>query len=284
MIYFFIINILSCILYCYSLNSVLLSSGLYNWNDKQLDEQYNYFRNYKNLNLITQSSVLAYVINFDGMIELISTNSSTNAEQYQYNISHNLNLLAYPCIFCDATIGFCNNFDDKINAVFKNQQRFIDDLVDRSIKYNWSGYTIDFEPDRSIDGNKTTNLMIDLAKNLNKYNKKLYIWINYGVDVMIPFNVNHLMNIHNIVLLTMNTYSSEYNSFIDTASSMIIHSKALDRIGFGLLTYDRNQVISEDILLKIIKWLNVTNISLLSLWASTVPPNWYIPLSNFLSY
>ena len=283
MFHYLIMNIYLGVLCCYSLNNILLSSGLYNWNDKQLDEQYNYFRNYKNLNLITQSSILAYVINIDGMIELIPTNSSIDAEQYQYNISRNLNLYAYPCIFCDATIGFCNNFDDKINAVFKNQQRFIDDLINRSIKYNWSGYTIDFEPDRSIDGSKTTDLMVDLAKNLNKYNKKLYIWINYGVDAMIPFNISHLMNINNIILLAMNTYSCNYNSFIDIASTMIIHSKSIDRIGFGLLTYEKYQIISEDILVKIIIWLNITKISFLSLWASIIPPNWYVPLNNFMA-
>jgi len=265
------------------MRSILLSSGLYNWTDKQLEQQYNYFSVYKRLNLITESSILTYVINIDGMIELIPTNSQIDAEQYQYNISRSLNLPAYPCIFCDASIGFCSGFDDKINAVFKNQQRFIDDLINRSIKYNWSGYTIDFESDRSINGTLTTNLMIQLAKNLNIYNKKLYIWINYGVDVIEPFNISHLMNIHNIVLLTMNTYNNDYNMFIDVAASMIIHSKSFDRIGFGLLTYDRSQVISEDILFKIITWLKVVNITLLSLWASTIPPNWFLPLNNFMS-
>jgi len=278
-----IINLIFMIVNCYSLKSILLSSGLYKWSDKQLDQQYNYFSVYKKLNLVTETSILTYVINTDGMVELIQTNSSIDAEQYQYNISKNLNLPAYPCIFCDASIGFCSGFDDIINAVFKNQQRFIDDLIERSIKYNWSGYTIDFEPDRSINGSLTTNLMVQLAKNLEIYKKKLYIWINYGVDVIEPFNISHLMTIHNIVLLTMNTYNSDYNLFIETASSMIIHSKSLDRIGFGLLTYDRTQVISEDSMMKIVAWLKVVNISLLSLWASTIPPNWFLPLNNYMN-
>jgi hypothetical protein len=278
-----IINLIFMIVNCYSLKSILLSSGLYKWSDKQLDQQYNYFSVYKKLNLITEASILTYVINTDGMVELIQTNSSIDAEQYQYNISKNLNLLAYPCIFCDASIGFCSGFDDIINAVFKNQQRFIDDLIERSIKYNWSGYTIDFEPDRSINGSLTTNLMVQLAKKLDIYKKKLYIWINYGVNVIEPFNISHLMTIHNIVLLTMNTYNSDYNLFIETASSMIIHSKSFDRIGFGLLTYDRTQVISEDSMMKIVAWLKVVNISLLSLWASTIPPNWFLPLNNYMN-
>lgn len=275
---------LFCIIVCYSFTdrNIMLSSGLLNWNDKQLNEQYNFFKIYKDLNLITATSILTYIININGSIGLIPTNSTINAEQYQSNIHQNLNLPAYPCIFCDATIGSCNNLGDRLEAVFNNKEMFINDLISRSIKYDWNGYTIDFEPDVNIDNIKTTNLMIDLAFQLSKYNKKLFIWINYNVDALYPFNISSLMKYNNIKFLTMNTYYCDYNTFISEASNAIIHAYSLSKFGFGLLTYESNSVIKEDELNKIILWLKIYNNSFLSLWASKIPPNWFIPLNNFL--
>jgi len=274
-------------------NTIILSSGLYNWSSGQLNEQYNFFKVYKNLNIITASSILTYVINSDGNIDLIPTSNYSNidAEQYQYKISTDLNLPAYPCIFCDATIGFCTNFDDISEKIFKNQIKFINDLIDRSIKYNWSGYVIDFESDRPIDNYKLTNLMIDLGNALYKYNKRLYIWIEYSTYTYYPFNISRLIDHNNIYLLTMNTYNSNYNMFIDLASSLMIHSKSFNRIGYGMITYDNMKMINSDLhqnsvisnIEDIIKWLKINKQTTLSLWASIIPPNWYIPLNNFLS-
>jgi hypothetical protein len=255
---------------------------LYNWTDKQLDEQYNYFKIYKEMNLISDSSILAYVININGSIGLNPTHSTTNAEEYQYKISNNLKLPAYPCIFCDATIGFCNNLNERLLNVFNNQKYFIDDLIFRSLKYNWSGYTIDFEPDESIDSVKSTNLIVDLANQLNKYNKKLYIWTNFYINSLYPFNMSHLIHHNNIIFITMNTYNLNYDLFINEASNAMINSKSLNNIGFGLLTYDNSKIINEDSISKIINWLNIFNTSTISLWASKIPPNWYIPLNNYL--
>jgi hypothetical protein len=255
---------------------------LYNWTDKQLDEQYNYFKIYKEMNLITDSSILAYVINMNGSIGLNPTYSTVNAEEYQYKISNNLKLPAYPCIFCDATIGFCNNLNERLLNVFNNQKYFIDDLIFRSIKYNWSGYTIDFEPDGSIDSVKSTNLIVDLANQLNKYNKKLYIWTNFYINSLYPFNMSHLIHHNNIIFITMNTYNLNYDLFINEASNAMINSRSLNNIGFGLLTYDNSKIINEDSISKIINWLNIFNTSTISLWASKIPPNWYIPINNYL--
>src|SRR5437763_305654 len=86
-------------------NKVILASGLINWDYLKLEEQYNAYRSYKRLGLITGSSINVYSIDKDGGIGLHAPSyQNITAEEYQYRIKQNLKLGAYPCFYCDATL------------------------------------------------------------------------------------------------------------------------------------------------------------------------------------
>jgi len=212
-----------------------LSAGMGGFSKDQLTEQYTRFENYKEKKLITASSVLLYYFNDDGTFG--NWNTSTvdwTAKQFQVDLKEKLGLKAYPCFFCDETIGNCKPLDKKLNAVFANKERFIESTILEAKKFGWDGYSLDMETFSTLDTTQLTQFVIDWGKALDDNGMKISIWVGgptqYDMSAMVasPY-------IHSIV--TMNTYVSNFDSFQYMAQALL-NVVSVGRAGFGLLNYE----------------------------------------------
>ena len=113
--------------------NIILSSGLTNWTNQQLTFQYNLYKTYKSMNIITGSSILVYEINENGEMDTYKTNNNVLAEEYQYRLKKELGLKSYPCFFCDTTIQMCGGqgFIERFEKLYKNMSSFIDNTINR---------------------------------------------------------------------------------------------------------------------------------------------------------
>ena len=264
---------------------VILSSGLDGWDRDKLKKQFNAYAAYKNMNIITASSILVYEIDEYGNLDTYNTTEPhLQAEEYQQSLQ-GLGLKSYPCIYCDATIGNCQNLGDRLKLLFSHQQNFINTTIERAKKYNWDGYTIDLEPDQEVDPKQVTDFILDWANALEQSGMSLYVWVGGNV----PYDDRLLDTKNNIKLLTMSTYSSSYDEFIQSGADQLISMRNSSNLGFGMLTslipgsmcpiYN----IDDDTMKKITTWSRTTNTLGLSLWASTISPSWFNGLKFYLS-
>jgi len=297
---------------CYS-KEVILSSGIGNYNHQDLWSQYTAFKTYGNKNIISASSILAYYINENGSLEPYETNDTYwTAETYQQYIKDNTGLKSFPTLYCDATIGDCSNFNERIEKLYSNMTYFINDSIKRANLYNYDGYIVDFEPDSEVNTTKITDFILEWNQALNYNNLSLNLWIGGNT----PYD-NRILNVSNLLLTTMSTYDNNYETFITTAEQLQVNINDVSRLGFGLLTnygdYNRkyqhkfdeqinlvNQVsplasvnifahtklndtpINSSDLDNIVVWLALTQNTFLSLWTSHIDPSWHIPLNKFV--
>lgn len=260
-------------------NEVILSAGVGNYSRLSLHDQYMTYQTYADIGLISASSILAYQISVDGMLEEWPTyDSAISAEGLQYSIKTKFDLKAYPCIFCDATIGACSNLGMRTDRMLSNQHAFIVDSIERAMKYGWDGYIVDFEPDSPLNITGIAHFMVDWAEELYQRNMTLWLWI--GSTALYDFNI--VSASPHIKYVTMSTYVTSYNDFINIAS--ILQTQiGIDKLSFGLFTYPTTFPISESDMLLIVDWLNITKSHSINLWAASVPPGWYKGLTKFLA-
>jgi len=228
-----------------------------------------------------------------------TSDPNMSAEQFQSVLQKNLSLKAYPCLYCDATIGNCADLDERLNNLFKHQQQFIDSTIQKIKIYNWDGYTVDFEPDDLVDSNRLTEFVIDWGCQLREIGRQLYVWIGGPTD----YNMSVLPNSECIKMITMDTYTANYNAFINIASETMISVPNTSRLGFGLLTSDSkilldmymNSIVdhqktpefimTDDVTMDMItSWVDIAKVDQLSIWASIIPPSWYRSLYNYMNF
>ena len=266
-------------------NSILFS-GLENWNDDQLSIQYNLYKSYKHMNLITGSSILLYNIGSDGLIKYYNTSpiASISSHEFQVKLKTNLGLKAYPTFFCDTSIGKCTSSEFplsyRLNKLLENKNTFIKLTINEALHYDWDGYYLDFEPTEVIDNyDIITDFIFEWNDALNKINRTLNIWTG-GSSI---FNENRIFNNSNIYLTTMSTYDSYYTEFVNVANNYFSKISNLSKFSFGLLTYTNNlEFANETIIQDICNWIKLTRVYSIALWASTIPPMWFRGLQNYL--
>ncbi len=236
-------------------NNVILSSGLQDWNRSQLLEQYNMYSMYSDMGIITSSSILVYNLDEKGNLDTYKTNdTSVTAEEYQLMIKQEIGLLALPCLFCDATTGYCTNLNDRLEKLYKNQTYFVTITIEKIMSNHWDGFVVDFEPDSQINWEKLTTFLILWSQALAIINKPLYVWI--GFRTLYDYRI---YSAPNIKLLSMNTYVSTYGEFIDMATSSLTKLYNTTKIGFGLLTSEN---MPEKDMMKVVEWCEVARIKL----------------------
>jgi len=270
----------------YAKNNVILFSGLENWNDDKLLIQYNLYKSYTQMKLITGSSILLYSIGIDGMIENYNTsnNSQINSHEFQMKLKTDLGLKTFPTFFCDASIGKCTSneypLSYRLNKLLENKNLFIKSTINEALKYNWDGYYLDFEPIEIIDNSENiTDFIFEWNNELNKINKTLNIWTG-GSSI---FNEKRLFNNSKIYLTTMSTYNSYYDGFINNANIYFSQVSNISKFSFGLLTYDSILENANDTIIQdICNWIKMTNVYSIALWASTIPPRWFRGLQYYL--
>jgi len=284
---------------------VILSSGLGNYTDQQLLQQYTSFKAYNDIGLITGTSMLIYNLNEDGSLGMYNTSSNMTSEQFQSMLKINLGLKAYPCLYCDATIGMCSNLSSRLDNLYKNIDSFITNTILTAKMYNWDGYYVDFEPDTMVNSTQITNFILLWANQLNAYNLQLNLWIGGNA----PYD-NRIYGNNNLILTTMNTYGSNYNDFIQIAAQLQVSMFNITKLGFGLLTnygtirhfhFWKTHIFAHLItepnktnaikyfsndannIKKIINWSILTKSNSLSLWASHISPSWYYALCKYVN-
>uniref|UniRef100_A0A6C0E0J9 GH18 domain-containing protein n=1 Tax=viral metagenome TaxID=1070528 RepID=A0A6C0E0J9_9ZZZZ len=257
--------------------NVILSSGLTNWTNQQLTFQYNLYKTYKSMNIITGSSILVYEINENGEMDTYKTNNNVSAEEYQYRLKKELGLKSYPCFFCDTTIQMCGGqgFSERFEKLYKNMSGFIDNTITKAIKYDYDGYYLDIELSTVIDKNKLTHFVNTWSKALKQINRTLNIWID---GYLSSYNSTMIYDNNDILLTTMNTYDTTFDIFL---SQVALNIGKIDnnRLSFGFLTYD--SVMNSVEIDKIIQWCKIFKPYSLSLWASTIPLSWYQSIRNY---
>lgn len=257
--------------------NVILSSGLINWTNQQLTFQYNLYKTYKSMNIITGSSILVYEINENGEMDTYKTNNNLSAEEYQYRLKKELGLKSYPCFFCDTTIQMCGGqgFSERFEKLYKNMSGFIDNTITKAIKYDYDGYYLDIELSTVIDKNKLTHFVNTWSKALKQINRTLNIWID---GYLSSYNSTMIYDNNDILLTTMNTYDTTFDIFL---SQVALNIGKIDnnRLSFGFLTYD--SVMNSVEIDKIIQWCKIFKPYSLSLWASTIPLSWYQSIRNY---
>jgi len=257
--------------------NVILSSGLTNWTNQQLTFQYNLYKTYKSMNIITGSSILVYEINENGEMDTYKTNNNVSAEEYQYRLKKEVGLKSYPCFFCDTTIQMCGGqgFSERFEKLYKNMSGFIDNTITKAIKYDYDGYYLDIELSTVIDKNKLTHFVNTWSKALKQINRTLNIWID---GYLSSYNSTMIYDNNDILLTTMNTYDTTFDIFL---SQVALNIGKIDnnRLSFGFLTYD--SVMNSVEIDKIIQWCKIFKPYSLSLWASTIPLSWYQSIRNY---
>lgn len=263
---------------------VILSAGIGDYTYQELWELTTSFKFYKSINAISSSSILAYYLQDNGTLGVYNTAvNNYDGEDYQRSLLQ-YNLTAYPCLYCDSTIGMCSNLSQRIQNMINNKEIFISDSINRALSNGWDGYYVDFEPDSPVNATSLTEFILEWSLALNNYNLTLNIWI--GSDT--PYDTNLLYNTTHLKLSTMNTYDLDYEEFINTVAQLQRDQFESSRLGFGLLTnYGKSNMtdnyINGTTLQFISQWSRLTNADSLSLWASHIPPDWYEPLISFLN-
>ena len=265
---FILLNIVSA--------SIILSSGLNNWTSQQLSYQYNLYKSYKYMNIIDASSILVYQIDENGEVDTYKTNSNVSAEEYQYKLKKELGLKSYPCFFCDTTIQMCGGeeFVIRFEKLYKNLPKFIDDTIRNAIKYDYDGYYLDIEIITLYDSNKLTHFVNLWSIALKNVNKTLNLWVDGSLS---PYNSTIIHD--NILFTTMNTYDTTFDTFLIQVG-LHIGKINNDKLSFGLLTY--GSVMNSIEIDKIVQWSKIFKPYGLSLWASTIPLEWYQLMLNYL--
>jgi hypothetical protein len=257
---------------------IILSAGIVNLAPGQNWHQYDLYKLYGSMKIITHSSILVYYITENGNLDVYSSpNDQVTSEEFQFIVGQTIGLKSLPCLYCDETIGLCNNLSSRLENLYANKNVFINDTIARAIKYNWYGYAVDFESgDNDLDADKLTSFIIEWNHELKKKNLTLVVWIGGGT----PYNMTTLFNT-DISLVTMDTYNCGYLDFISTASNL--ESQNVDsNLGFGFYGYYPNNNTE---FFEIIKWLtdSYNNTNIISIWASSILPQWYPGLYYFLN-
>ena len=245
-------------------NEVVLSSGLENWSRRQLDLQFNAFAQYKHMRVISASSILVYRLDEDGNLDTYKTNdSSVNAEDFQLSVRQKIGLKAYPCLFCDATVGFCSQLNTRLERMYQHKIGFFSNVTARVLMNGWNGFAVDFEPDEGINWARLSDFLVELSNVLRDLAQVvLYVWV--GGRTLYTESV---FSAPNIVVWSMNTYVDTYNHFVDVAAQDLALVDNTTRLGFGLL--QSNDVPEWD-MINVVSWMRVAKVPMLNLWASNI--------------
>ena len=216
-------------------NNIWLSAGLGGYKHDQLQDLYNNFQQYKSDEQITVSSVLLYGIDETGSMFFWDTDDATwSSKNFQKDLQSKVGLKAYPCFFCDNTIGNCDNLADTLNEFATDEslrQKFISSTVDEALKWGWDGYAVDFETYSNVNASGVTSFVLEWGNELVKHDKKLSIWVGAGTQ----YDDQKLCTSPYIEsCVTMSTYVGSYSAF-EFQANELLKVVPEDKAGFGLL-------------------------------------------------
>jgi hypothetical protein len=259
-----------------AINQVILSSNISTWNEDQLNEQYNLFSNYTKMQIITTASILVYTIDENGTLSVYGNLNTSDPhitiEAYQMKLKQ-LNLRSVPTIYCTG------NITDRLRKLYKFYDRknaFIDNSVQKAVTFGYNGFILNIQPEEKINWYELSAFIVKWSHALKSINIPVYLTIN--CDTFYDHRVYNEAD--NIIILSVDTYTDNYDDFVEVADYEVGYVPNVTRIGFGLLT---NGNMSSEDALNVTKWLVTHNVSLLSAWLDIINDMSYQALFYYLN-
>jgi hypothetical protein len=247
--------------------------------------RYDYIMQHKEYFTIVAPTV--YYVSNNGM-ELDVWGSGCNGtslEQYSMEFPQQ-NIEVYPHIAYDSI-----NITSLRKGILNNmtvQETFLNSLLEKSIQYNYTGYSLDLFPSNdelgyiSIDdGEKYAELVERFAKNLHEEGKKLRVYAEPG-DM---FSNIELLGKTSVDLLITQAY--EYSIDVGTFRTKLYYALQhvnRDKLGIGLCPSclsSKTHFTSEALEYRF-QELMKAEITNLGIWCSGVPEDWLPYLLRFL--
>lgn len=101
------------------------------------------------------------------------------AEEFQRDASTTHSLEALPCLYCDATQpGTCQNLSARLASLYANEAAFIESTLVAAEVWGWAGFSLDLEPDDTVDVGLATDFVLRWAAALTAHNLTLSLWIS----------------------------------------------------------------------------------------------------------
>eukprot|EP00732_Lithocolla_globosa_P002565 Lithocolla_globosa_v1_NODE_1719_length_2380_cov_8.299785.p1 type:complete len:374 gc:universal NODE_1719_length_2380_cov_8.299785:2323-1202(-) len=294
-----------------SAGDVWLSSGYGGWTRQRMDQLYNDYQFYYQGNMTTHSSLLMYFFTTDGHFDHHENHNTPqgSVKPFAQALKSEIGLKAYPCFFCDETIGECSGLNSRLEAIYRREAEFIADTITEAKVYGWDGYTVDIESFGRLDSERLTTFLINWGVEMMNNGMTLQLWVGGPSQ----YNMGRLNDSPYVFpLQTMDTYRNSYSSWESAANSFLNQVHA-EKAGFGLLVShglkdlmdslvaygaDRDLVmkkygkyieedpttyaLSSEDMYRIAEYSRERGVDSLSLWASEIPVNWYGGLNDFV--
>lgn len=261
---------------------VVLSTGLGGWSTETLQGEFDSYQQYANAKSITGASVLLYGLRENGSMFWWNTSSTWTSKQFQQDLKTKLGLKAYPCLYCDATIGNCAPLGPRVKAMIEHKEAFISFSIAEAIEYGWDGYAVDFESFGPMPDASLNDFVIEWGERLHQHDIDLQIWV--GGDTAFDLKrLNASVGITSII--TMNSYYfNSLDSFVHVAQSLFA-SVSPAKAGFGLLSPASLRIerfVDSNVMTQVGQWCRNKGVGSLSVWASHIPSTWMKGLASYL--
>lgn len=175
-------------------------------------------------------------------------------------------------------------FIDWMRDAFENVDYFTEQCVNEALKYNYTGYNLDWEPTEGVvagDSAAYTQFIDDFAIGLHKHNIKLQVDVAGWSDIWDYSGIN---STHADYIISMSSYTSNDNSFANEIDHLI-DTVDINRIGVGVemvnaSTGDRMPISEVKFRFDSIIHANINEIDI---WRFPVPPLWWPLIDSFLN-
>ena len=194
------------------------------------------------------------------------------------------NIMVYPHVAYDKVN--ISSLRDGILGNLTIQDEFLNKLLNKSLKFNYTGYSFDLFPSndelgfiKKEDGRKYARLVDNFAIKLHKIGKKLRVYTEPGDN----FSNIELLSKTNVDLIITQAYeySIDFGTFITKLYYAITHTNR-SKLGIGLCPSCLPHDFTPNAIEYRIRQLIHYNISQLGIWSSGVPDLWLPFLRKFL--
>ena len=124
-------------------------------------------------------------------------------------------------------------FMDWMREAFANVDYFTEQCVTEALKYNYTGYNLDWEPTDGVeegDSEAYAKFIDSFAVGLHKHNIKLQVDVAGWSDI---WDYGAINNTHVDYIISMSTYTSNDDSYTNEINNMM-NNIDINRIGIGI--------------------------------------------------
>jgi len=173
-------------------------------------------------------------------------------------------------------------FIEWMRYAFDHVDEFTEQCVSEAMKYNFTGYNLDWEPTDGVnedDGARYAQFIEDFAQGLHAKNIKIKVDVATWSTV---WDYTAIAATSADYIITMGTYTSNDTSFVNQLSKAV--TAFGDRLGVGLESV--NASTSERIPLNEVIWrfqeIEDSGATEIDIWKFPIPPMWWSIMRQFL--